>query len=191
MNISDSTIGQQKIYLNNDSLPNSMRFIPLEVIDILKLKDCLGDGSLNIQSVYDIVNEFNVKYKEKFNQFKDIERAENYTFKELKDICNHFISDYVDGKEMTRFSSIFDLEEFYEYCLRQFKIAEGDIKITSNETEYAFGTLFMELLINYTKLKIDEDLEINDSTNPKILIVSGHDSTVNTQQFFMQFALGV
>ena len=75
--------------------------------------------------------------------------------------------------------------------IRQFKIAEGDIKITSNETEYAFGTLFMKLLINYTKLKIDEDLGINDSTNPKILIVSGHDSTVNTQQFFMQFALGV
>ena len=48
----------------------------------------------------------------------------------------------------------------------------------------------MELLINYTKLKIDEDLEINDSTNPKMLIVSGHDNTVNTQQFFMQLALG-
>ena len=190
VNISDSTIDQKKIYLNNNSLPNSMVFIPLEVIDILKLKSCRGDDSLNIQSVYDIVNEFNEKYKEKFNQFNDIERAENYTFKELKDICNHFISDYVDGREMTKFSSIFDLEVFYEYCLRQFKVAEGDIKITSNETEYAFGTLFMELLINYTKLKINEDLGIIDSTNPKMLIISGHDSTVNTQQFFMQFALG-
>ena len=48
----------------------------------------------------------------------------------------------------------------------------------------------MELLINYTKLKIDEDLGIINSTNPKMLIVSGHDSTVNTQQFFMQLALG-
>ena len=57
MNISDSNIYQKKIYLNNDSLPNSMRFIPLGVIDILKLKDCRGDCLLNIQSVYDIVNE--------------------------------------------------------------------------------------------------------------------------------------
>ena len=56
-----------------------------------------------------------MKYKEKFNHFKDIERAENYTFKELKDICYHYISDYVDGREMIKFSSIFDLEEFYEY----------------------------------------------------------------------------
>ena len=48
----------------------------------------------------------------------------------------------------------------------------------------------MELLINYTKVKIDEDLGIINSTNPKMLIVSGHDSTVNTQQFFMQLALG-
>ena len=190
VNISDSTIDQKKIYLNNNSLPNSMVFIPLEVIDILNLKSCRGDDLLNIQSVYDIVNEFNEKYKEKFNQFNDIERAENYKFKEVKDICSHFISDYVDGREMTKFSSIFDLEEFYEYCLREFKVAQGDIKITSNETEYAFGTLFMELLINYTKLKINEDLGIIDSTNPKMLIISGHDSTVNTQQFFMQFALG-
>ena len=167
-----------------------MVFIPFEVVDILSLKSCRGSGSLNIQSVYDLLNEFNEKYKEKFNQFEGIERAENYTFSELKDICNHFISDYVDGREMSKFSAIFDLEEFYEYCLRQFKVAEGEIKITTNETEYAFGTYFMELLINYTKLKIDEDLGIIDSTNPKMLIVSGHDSTVNTHQFFMQFALG-
>ena len=63
--------------LNNDSLPNSMVFISLEVIDLLNLKDCRGDGSLNIKSIYDIVNEFNEKYKDKFNQFKDIERAKN------------------------------------------------------------------------------------------------------------------
>ena len=57
---------------------------------------------------------------------------------------------------MSKFSFILDLEEFYEYYLRQFKVAEGDIKITCNETEYAFRILFMELLINYTKLKIME-----------------------------------
>ena len=90
---------------------------------------------------------------------------------------------------MSKFSTIFDLEEFYEYCLRQFSVAEGESKITANETEYAFGTYFMELLINYTKLKIDEDLGLIDSTNPKMLIVSGHDTTVNTHQFFMQLAL--
>ena len=193
VNISDSTIEQKKKNLNNDSLPNSMVFILFERLDILNLKSCRGSGSLNIPSVYDLLDEFNVKYKEKFNQFKGIEREDNYTFKELKDICNHFISDYVDGRKMTNFSTIFDLEEFYEYCLRQFEVAEGEIKITTNETEYAFGTYFMEMLINYTKLKIDEDRGIINSTNPKMLIVSGHDSTVNTvntQQFFMQLAFG-
>lgn len=79
VNISDSTIEQKKIYLNNDSLSNSMVFIPLEVIDLLNLKDCRGgDGSLNIKSIYDIVNEFNEKYKDKFNQFKDIEIAKKF-----------------------------------------------------------------------------------------------------------------
>ena len=55
-----------------------MVFIPLEVIDLLNLKDCRGDGSLNIQSTYNIVNEFNEKSKDKFNQFKDIERAKKF-----------------------------------------------------------------------------------------------------------------
>ena len=71
-------------------------------------------------------------------------------------------------------------QEFYEYCLRQFEVAEGEIKITTNETEYAFGTYFMELLINYINLKIDEDLEINKSINPKMLIISVHGTTINT-----------
>ena len=189
VNISDSTIEHKKINLNNDSLPNSMIFIPFEIVDILGLKSCRGSGSLNIQSVYDLSNEFYEKYKEKFNQFQGIEKDDNYTFKEVTDICSDFISDYVDGRKMSKFSTIFDLEEFYEYCLRQFSVAEGESKITANETEHAFGTYFMELLINYTKLKINEDLGLIDSTNPKMLIVSGHDTTVNTHQFFMQLAL--
>ena len=205
VNISDSTIEQKKINLNNDSLPNSMVFILFESLNILSLSECHGGGGgggggpppppgspppSHNQRGYDIENEFNEKYKEKFNQFEGIESGKNYTFHEISDICDNYIADYVDGREMSNFSKFFDLDEFYEYCLRQFEIEQIQSRISTEERQYASGTYFMGLLINYTKLKIDEDLGINNSTNPKMLIVSGHDTTLNTQQFFMQFALG-
>ena len=209
VNISNSTIEQKKINLNNDSLPNSMVVILFESLNIISLSSCHGGGrgggggggdppplpppsptpSHNPRG-YDIENEFNEKYKEKFNQFEGLGSTKNYTFHEISDICDTYIADYVDGREMSNFSKFFDLDEFYEYCLRQFEIEQIQSRISTEERQYASGTYFMGLLINYTKLKIDEDLGINNSTNIKMLIVSGHDSTVNTQQFFMQFALG-
>ena len=36
---------------------------------------------------------------------------------------------------------------------------------------------------------LDEDLMINNETNPKILIISGHDTTVTAQEIFLVFAL--
>ena len=43
----------------------------------------------------------------------------------------------------------------------------------------------MGLLVNYTKMAIDQDLGKNISSNskkPKILIISGHDSTVSKHE---------
>ena len=51
----------------------------------------------------------------------------------------------------------------------------------------------MGLLVNYTKMAIDQDLGKNISSNskkPKILIISGHDSTVSKHEIFLIFAFG-
>ena len=58
-------------------------------------------------------------------------------------------------------------------------------------TEYAFGNYFAKLLIDYTKLKIDEDLgKSSEEESPKMIIISGHDNTMATHHFFLQYALG-
>ena len=51
----------------------------------------------------------------------------------------------------------------------------------------------MGLLVNYNKLKIQEDISgknISNSTNPKMLIVSGHYTTISNQELFLISAFG-
>ena len=43
----------------------------------------------------------------------------------------------------------------------------------------------MGLLKNDTKLKLDEGIEINESINPKIFIISGNNTSFKTQRFFL------
>ena len=50
----------------------------------------------------------------------------------------------------------------------------------------------MGLLVNYSKLKLEEDINNSSSgnSNPKMLIISGHDTTISAQQLFLLFAFG-
>ena len=51
----------------------------------------------------------------------------------------------------------------------------------------------MELLVNYAKLRIDEDIKNisdNNGSSKKMLIVSGHDSTISAQEIFIINSLG-
>ena len=169
-----------------------MTFIPIETVDILAVKDCRGEGTIDTPNIINVVNKFNEQYLESFSKFIKSDNPNNYTFGEIGDICHDFISDFVDGRNMTTFSGFFDLDEFYNYCVDVVSLRMGESKITSNITEYAFGNYFMKILLDYAKLKIDEDIGKSESSNinPKMLIISGHDSTMSTHHFFLQFALG-
>lgn len=83
IDVSDTFIEQKKIYLKNDSLPNSMFFISFNNMDILSKRKCRGNDNLNITSVNNLTNVFNEKYKEKYNHFIEIERSDNSTFEEI------------------------------------------------------------------------------------------------------------
>ena len=43
----------------------------------------------------------------------------------------------------------------------------------------------MGLLKNDTKLKLDERIGLNELINPKIYIISGNNTSIKTQQFFI------
>ena len=192
VNIEDPEIDREKIELGNNTLPNSMTIIPFESIDISSNKSCRGEGTDNSSNIIAVVNKFNELYLEKFSEFINSDNQNNYTFEEVGDICSDYICSYVDGRSMTTFSEFIDLDEFYNFCMDAFLLKVGETKVTSNITEYAFGTYFMRLLVDFTKLKVDEDIGKSESSsiNPKMLIISGHDTSMSTHQFFLQFALG-
>ena len=189
INISNPLIEEKIKALENFSLPNSMSVPIFEVENLIEYKDCRGEGTNDSKNVLEIENEFNEKYKEKYNEFRG--SNDNYTFEVIADITVDFLCDYADGRKLEKFLNYFDKEEFLNFSKRTFTISQSERKVTSNATEYAFGNYFAKLLIDYTKLKIDEDLgKSSEEENPKMIIISGHDNTMATHHFFLQYALG-
>jgi hypothetical protein len=91
-----------------------------------------------------------------------------------------------------------DFEEFYDFCKRILNETFSDLIPQHNKTlVYIQGSPPMELLVNYAKLRIDEDIENSSLNNTdskdsskKMLIVSGHDSTISAQELFIINSLG-
>ena len=187
VNVSKTRIIEEKNELKNNALPNSMTIIPFEVVNILSKSSCRGrpknlESSSNLPDVLSLENEFNKKYKEKFNQLKNKNNSGNYSFSNITKICDSMIASYVDGRSLNKLSDIgINIKELYDYCLKALNISFGEYTIVDNLTIYSRGNYFMELLVNNTKSKIDEEIGKNNRSstkNPKMLIISGHDNTV-------------
>lgn len=199
VDISNSQIQEEKEKLGNNVLPNSMTLIPFETIDILSVGKCQKSRSSNFSKLndssgdgYKLKNEFNEKYLFKLFQFKNDNRTDNLSLNEINSICDAFIDSYIDGRTMNEFSKFIEIENFYDFCLRVFNFSLARDSISTNESVYFAGTYFMGLLVNYSKLKLEEDINNSSSgnSNPKMLIISGHDTTISAQQLFLQFAFG-
>ena len=195
VNVTNSRILEEKNKLKNNALPNSMTLIPFESIDILNINACSEkkERTESHQGFGILLNEFNEKYLEKFK--KCIENKNfQFRFPYIYYICDSYISNYVDGRNMTKLSSEgINLEEFYDYCQRLNYLTTRERMIDTNETTYIRGTYFMELLLNYTKLRIDQDngKNISNTTKiPKMVIISGNDDSLVSQELFLILALG-
>ena len=196
---SNSQIQEEKGNLGNNVLPNSMTLIPFETIDIMNAGKCPTRGRSTPRQINDdgsdgdeLKNQFNEKYLFKFIQFKNDNRTDNFSLNEINSLCDIFIACYTDGRTMDEFSKFIEIEDFYDFCLRVFNFSFAAKSVSTNESVYLGGTYFMGLLVNYSKLKLEEDINnlSSGNSNPKMLIISGHDSTISAQQLFLQFAFG-
>ena len=140
-------------------------------------------------------NELNEKYKKNFDQLKGENNERNYTFYEGVFLCDSFIPNYIDGRNLTQLKNTnLNFEEFYDFCIRILNETFSDLIPQKNKTlAYIQGSIPMELLVNYAKLRIDEDIKNisdNNGSSKKMLIVSGHDSTISAQEIFIINSLG-
>ena len=203
LDVDNPRIKQEKKELDNSALPNFMTLIPFQTIDLLGINDCLraslisgGPNSPYNLSIFNLLEEYRENY-EYIGQFKV--NTSKYPLKNIYDLCDSFVSSYTDGRNMDiiRNKGV-NIEKFYDYCLRVFNVVYGEIIIygnMGNETVYIQASYFMELLVNYSKSKIEEDMaekNVNNSKkssiSQKMLILSGHDMTVSEQELFLIFA---
>ena len=202
-------IEQEISRLENCSLPNYMTMIPIHMINPFEKKivvydniDCkpnvdkITDKNLyEKEPIHNITNFFNEKYAKNLSKYYDKPEDFKYEFENISKICDAFIADYTERRPMTQFlekTNINDIETFIEDC-KEF--------IGVNFKEKLFGDHKLEVLsleasgilkemLHYMKVKVNEDINkekilFSDYSKPKMVIISGHDTTLAAQILFL------
>ena len=101
------------------------------------------------------------------NKFKESNNTK-YNIRQINFICDSFIASYIDGRNNLTNTGI-NKDEFYKFCLKSLNVTFGEASIFNYEDEqiYIRGNYYMRLLVNYTKMAIDQDLGKNISSNSK------------------------
>ena len=191
--------------LQYDALPNSMTVIPFitvkesQGINMYEMNGCRDygkgyTGGIIFNNSELIAKEFAEKFGDLVNQFKK-RQSYNYTFAKVKTFCDSYVSSYVDKRAMTELRSTgINMDELYEICLRVLDLEYKDRYTASEEVTLLRGSILMRMIVDRAKTKIDEDINgvnPNSSNNTKMMIVSGHDSTLALQELFFIYSLGL
>lgn len=203
--------------LGNFSLPYKTQSIPIHLFHIsdhsILLQEEIGDceyikpfreRNMKKKVLKDSVLNFNKTYGEKIRKFLNITKMDNpetdYTsdFNFDNYICDHFIADYYDGKDLKRLQDVgIDFEQFEKDCqdllalkLFQVVVSEDDPKVTkiSNSATMKRILGWMENRITLDKSGKGSTLEYN---KPKFVMYSGHDTTVGSMEMFMKLVFKV
>jgi len=215
LNLNDERISEDiKNSLKSNALPNSMTIAPIRMINSnekkirlydtgpckIKAEEIMKNNSLNLQSLKDIVKEFKDKYGEKFDNF--YKKKENYDVAFIENVCDAFLSAYPEKKEMKEFKTTgIEKEEFKHFC-DNFQILDfrdwvlGD---KNHSIAHLESSNLMKEFIHYMKERIELDKKgeidnfekkYDDYSKPKMMMISGHDTTVSCFEIFLMEALG-
>ena len=120
---------------------------------------------------------------------------------DIERICDAFLSSYTDARELTAFKQTgINLTEFEDICFESngltyyYHFAGDDEKVLAHlET-----SKLMAEFIHYIKQRVDADInnvniteKYKDYSRPKMLMISGHDSTLSSHEVFLIDALGL
>ena len=201
-------IQEQKNFLNDSALPYYMNIIPIHIVHYrnstfdcsLKLRDIFINNLNTSTLLKNIVEEFNKKYYEQLKDIfplKVVNNSLNFTF--MVGFCDAYISDYAEGKNLSNFLEISKMSEkdILDICDRINTINFRDIyyQDEQNKSILFHNSLVMRDMINYMKRRVDDDIQLDiskknlsDFSKPKLVILTGHDTTLSGQEaFFIRF----
>lgn len=153
----------------------------------------------SIQKIYnDIYRTTNEKFGKYISKFMNKNYIGNYNFDRIKGICDSFIADYFDGREITNIkNSGINLDLFYEHCLNISLIASyynyyG--KPNEKTVEIGISPTFREIFEYMDKRISLDEKGIPDeiiSSSPKFVIVSSHDVSLAAFDLFLEEKFGI
>ena len=198
--------------LEEAALPNYMTIIPIHTLITserkMNVQDSTGckekvnktrdNNKVNNKKVVDEANKFNEKYAKNLNKYYD-KNPDNFTydFDWIGLFCDTVISDYSDGRKMENFfeRTTIDKDELINDCKHVIytNFKEDFFGDEKNEVILLGISNKMKEVLHYMQLKIDEDMYNNewtiqnvvDYSKPKMVIYSGHDSTLTAEELFM------
>ena len=212
VNIDCEEINEEINNLNYSALPNSMILAPVRMINNNERKITLYDiepctykrdkiktkHSETLSSLLNITKTFNERYGEKLDKFYG--KKEKYDMWFMDNFCDAFISGYTHKRTMEELNKTeIDFEELIDFCFEFQKLNFRDW--ISGDPEHVLAHLevskLMKEFIHYMKERIkadingekDIDKKYEDYSRPKMMMISGHDSTISCYEIFLMEAL--
>ena len=211
---SDNYIKEQINLLGNDALPYKMMLAPIRMINhnerkiiVFDIEGCTEEreevkkkNRESLQILKDFVDKFNNKFGNILNSFLG-DSSKKYEMPDIDKICDAYISAYTDRRDLTEFKNTgIDLTDFENICfeyngLNYYYHYAGDEKKVLPHVE---TSKIMSEFIYYMKRRIDADIngekveeEYKDYSKPKMIMLSGHDSTLSAHEVFLIDSLGL
>ena len=215
VDVNNAEINESIKDLGSNALPYQMTLAPVRMLNdndrrmnVYDLEECVEERDdikkKNAETVPEIIEytkEFNRKYNTSFNKyFNDADGS--YTVFEINDICDAFLSNYWDKRKMTDFQSKTGLNfaqlnddcftffrMYYLYCFHgddEKALAHVDSSGLMRDLSY-----FMKRRIDADITTVNEDANYKDYSRPRMVMRSGHDSTVSADLIFLIKALGL
>ena len=215
VNVNYEEINNSISALGDSALPYQMTLAPVRMVNdndrkmrVYDIQECVEErddikkkNAETVPELIEYVKKFNEKYKTSFDKYLQDSNGEYDVF-ELYDICDAFLSNYWDDRKMSDFKD--------KTGLNFSELNEDCFELTKNYFFYCFhgdeekalahvdSSALMRELIYFMKRRMDtditpenEDSNYKDYSRPKMLMRSGHDSTVTADLLLLIKALGL
>ena len=214
-NPGDEYIEIAKNELHSSALPYRMILTPIRMISksekLMNLHD-IGTCKEKMEKLkeYNALNnpifkiytdKFNHDYGKQLNKYYK-EANDTFYYKKLKNICSDFICDYTDNRALTEFKTKtgINLDEFNEACLEHYEMYYKYVYHGDEEKAFAHveSSKLLREVLYYMKRRIDanmteedEDANYANYSIPRMLMISGHDTSVSADYMLLLKALGI